>query len=158
MLDSNGSALEKPSNHRTTRPVEYFLRLLKPVGYFLLALSAFKLYLNVGLTIHTRLSQWLTASRETAPDLLAAIFCIKFATQNRKWACENTAPSLLRKDARELTILAWLFGAALLPWPYGPFISALFSGLIYAWAVREIRSRERTMETDHLIEVIKQKN
>jgi len=54
--------------------------------------------------------------------------------------------------------LLWLLGAVVLPWPYGPFVSALFSGLIYAWSAREIRFREKTMETDHLIEVIKQKS
>lgn len=150
--------MEKSSNRRLTPRAEYSLRLLKPTGYFLLALSAFKLYLNLGLTIHAQQSRWLAAFRETAPDLLAAIFCFKSATSIRNWASEKTAPSLLRKDARELIFLGWLLFAAILPWPYGPFISALFSGLMYAWTVREIRSRKRTMETDHLIEVITQKN
>jgi hypothetical protein len=151
--------MDKPSNHRLTPRVEYFPRHLKPVGYFLLALTIFKLYVGLGLTIHAQMSRWLASFREAAPDLLAAIVCFKFAAQNRNWASENTAPSLLRKDARELTILVWLLGALILPWPYGPFISALSSGLIYAWAVRDIRSREKTMETNHLIEVIiKQRN
>jgi len=78
--------------------------------------------------------------------------------QYRNWESDNTAPNLLRKDARESTILVWLLGAVVLPWPYGPFVSALFSGLIYALIAREIRSREKTMETDRLIGVIKQKN
>jgi len=158
MIDSKGSAMEKPSNHRLTPRVEYFPRLLKPLGYFLLGLSAFKLYLNLGLTIHPQPSRWLAASRETAPDLLGAIFCFRSVPQIRNWVCENTAPSILRKNARELTLLLWLLGAVVLPWPYGPFVSALFSGLIYAWSAREIRFREKTMETDHLIEVIKQKS
>jgi hypothetical protein len=150
--------MENPSNHRMTPRVEYFPRLLKPIGYFLLALSAFKLYLGLGLTIHAQLPRWLAASRETVPDLLAAIFCFKFDTQYRNWVSENTAPRLLHKDAVELTILLWLLVAVILPWPYGPFISALFSGLMYAWATREIRFRKRTMETDRLIKALKQKN
>ncbi len=150
--------MEKSSNHRLSPRAEYFPRLLKPLGYFLLALSAFKLSLKLGLTIHAPLSQWLVASRETTPDLLAAIFCFKSVPQIRNWASESTPPSLLRKDARDLTILAWLFGAVILPWPYGPFVSALFSGLIYTWSAREIRFREKTMETDHLIETLKQKD
>src|SRR5258708_888003 len=158
MIDSKGSAMEKPSNHRMTPRVEYFPRLLKPLGYFLLALSAFKLYRNLGLTIHAQPSRWLAACRETAPDLFAAIICFRSVPQIRNWVSEDTPPSLLRKDARELTILCWLFGTTALPWPYGSFIFALFSGLIYAWSAREIRFREKTMETDHLIEVIKQKS
>lgn len=150
--------MEKSSNHRLAPRAEYFPRSLKPVGYFFLALSAFKLYLGLGLTIHAQLPRWLAASRETVPDLLAAVFCFKFDTQYRNWASENTPPSLLRKDARELTIVAWLFGTVILPWPYGPFVSALFFGLIYAWSAREIRFREKTMETDRLIEALKQKN
>ena len=150
--------MEDSSNRRLSPRPEYFPRLIKPLGYFFLALTIFKLYVGLGLTIHAPLSKWLAAARETAPDLLAAFFCFKFATQNRNWASENSAPSLLRKDARELGVLAWLLGAALLPWPYGPFVSALFCAPIYAWSAREIRSRERVMETDHQIEVIKQKN
>jgi hypothetical protein len=149
--------MEESSNHRLTPRAEYSSRFINLLGYFMLALSLFKLYLGLGQTIHAPLSKWLTAARETAPDLLAAFFCFKFAMQNRNWASENSAPSLLRKDARELAFLAWLLGAALLPWPYGPFVSALFCAPIYAWSARKIRSRERVIETDHLIEVIKQK-
>src|SRR6267154_2328010 len=84
MIDSKGSAMEKPSNHRLTPRVEYFPRLLKPLGYFLLGLSAFKLYLNLGLTIHPQPSRWLAASRETAPDLLGAISCFGYWV---RWFC-----------------------------------------------------------------------
>src|SRR6267154_682020 len=141
----------KSSNHRLPLRPEHSSRFIRALGHFMLALGLFKLYLGLGQTIDGQLTKWPTASRGTAPDLLAAIFCFKFATQNRNWASKNSAPRLLRKDTRELTILAWLLGATLLPWPYGPFVSALFCALIYAWSVHEIRSRERVTEASHLI-------
>jgi hypothetical protein len=150
--------MEKSSNNRLSPHAEYFSPFIRPLGYFFLVLSAFKLYLNLGLTIHAQLPRWLAACRETAPDLVAAVFCFRFATHNRNWVSENTPPSQLRTGKRELALLLWLMGALILPWPYGPFVSALFSGLIYAWELREIRSRERTAETDHLIDVITKKN